>query len=208
VRDNRLERCPNVSSVSDFRGASAISALRRGTSAAHASLEQRVSVERVLESRDTYAAFLARMLGVFAPLEPVLEHALRSWPALELVGRRKTALLIDDLRALGVSGDTIAGLPRCSIPLRDDEETALGTLYVLEGTTLGGKIIAREAEARLALTPAHGASFHAAYGAAVGQRWRELVSVLETAVATGRDPDRMVTAAQDTFAVMECWLCR
>jgi heme oxygenase len=206
---NRLERCPDVNPVSDFRGASVIAALRRGTEAAHADLEQRVSLGHILATRTSYTAFLGRMLGVFAPLEPVLELALRDWPALALVERRKTPLLLADLRALGLSAGEIAGLPRvAALAHVEDEATALGTLYVLEGTTLGGKLIAREAEARLGIAPANGGSFHAAYGQAVGQRWRELVAVLEGAAEAGQDPDRMVTGAQDAFAAVESWLCR
>jgi hypothetical protein len=47
---------------------------------------------------------------------------------------------------LGFSSDALAAQPRCPLAEIDSRVEALGSLYVMEGSTLGGRIIARNLE--------------------------------------------------------------
>jgi heme oxygenase len=81
-------------------------------------------------------------------------------------------------------------------------ERALGVLYVLEGATLGGAVIARIVRRRLGVTPA----FFGAGGAAIGARWRAFGAAVD-AFAGGAAPADMRLAATECFEHLESWLC-
>jgi heme oxygenase len=186
----------------------ALAPLRAGTRAAHDRLEARLPPQSIVASRERYAAVLARMHGVYAGLEPRLELQLAAaWPALDLAARRKLPLLVADLRELGFGQRTINALPRCpATPEPASAEAALGCLYVLEGATLGGKIILRAAAA-LGVGEDSCGRFFGAYGPQVGRRWRDFSAVVAEADAAGADVATMVASARETFAALEAWLC-
>ena len=60
--------------------------------------------------------------------------------------RRRLHLLEADLAVLGSSARAVDALQACPVPLLHDAAEALGSLYVIEGSTLGGRIIQRNVE--------------------------------------------------------------
>ena len=157
-----------------------------------------------MTSLGSYRDLLARFYGFHAAWEPCAEAALGD-PAFSLP-RRKAHLLSRDLRVLGLSEAEIARLPLCGLPLPMREPAdALGAMYVVEGSTLGGTIIARLAERRLGLSPESGGAYFRSYGPAVGDMWRSFRARL-LAVSAPRTDDAVVACANRTFAVMEAWL--
>ncbi len=118
-------------------------ALRDATSARHR------EVERLLPAFDAltpagYAAHLAALAGFHLPLEDRL-FAAHDWVALGLpdaASRPRAALLEADLRGLGLDP---SALPRCAtLPDLTALPRALGAMYVLEGSRLGGQVLARQ----------------------------------------------------------------
>ena len=82
---------------------------------------------------------------------------------------------------------------------------ALGCLYVLEGATLGGQIISRQLEERLAIDAGHGGRFFASYGAAVGEMWQAFGEIL-VAHARGLEcGDAIVASGCATFDAFGRW---
>jgi heme oxygenase len=82
----------------------------------------------------------------------------------------------------------------------------LGSMYVLEGSTLGGQIIARHFRRHVAgLEDGRGCSFFECYGPDVGTRWREFQGVLRAHSSPSAD-DTMVAAAGETFVLLQSWL--
>ncbi|MGC4030749.1 MAG: biliverdin-producing heme oxygenase [Tepidisphaeraceae bacterium] len=81
---------------------------------------------------------------------------------------------------------------------------ALGVLYVIEGSTLGGQHVAKTVHARLGLTPENGIAYFSSYGANVGVRWRETKTVLNAWSQT--DSDQVVTSANAAFEALTRWL--
>jgi heme oxygenase len=188
--------------------ARALAPLRAGTRDVHERLEARLTVQAIVASRASYSGVLARMLGVYGELEPRLEELLdAAWPALDLVARRKLPLLRDDLLELGLTPRAIEALPRCpATPAPASPDAALGCLYVLEGATLGGKVILRAATA-LAVDRGAGGAFFGAYGPQVGRRWQEFAAVVADATVAGIDVALMAASARATFEALEAWLC-
>jgi heme oxygenase len=182
--------------------------LKHGTQAHHARAEASLPLMDEGLTVERYRRMLARLLGFHAPLEQRLAGADWRRIGLDPARRRKSPLLVADLRALTLTDAQIAALPRCEdLPEARGLSSALGCLYVLEGATLGGQLVRRHVAARLGLGPQNGCAFFAAYGDAVGPMWREYQQRLATLVDGGEAAaDEVVDAARQTFDALTRWL--
>lgn len=117
-----------------------------------------------------------------ASADPVLKRWLGGLVDLDIGARQRTTRLNDDLRALGAAVPEQADLPPVNF---GSEGEALGFLYVLEGSSLGGRVILKALAAGGAT--AEGLSFLDPYGPETGARWRSFLAVLEQAGAASID---------------------
>lgn len=178
--------------------------LRRATAPAHARLEQRLDVVTRLQTSAGYRSLLEAFYGFYAPLEQRLAPRALTIAGLEFAARRKTPLLETDLVRLGSNPAALPTAP--ADPPADDVMAVLGVLYVLEGATLGGKVIGRQARRALGVTPALGGAFLGAYGDQIGARWRRFGAIVDALAPSGAPP-QMLAAAVWCFASLEEWLC-
>lgn len=136
-----------------------------------------------LADREGYGAFLAAHARVLPPIEQAL-RPVAELPAFE----PRAGALTSDLAALGISPPSPAPAPS---PASVSE--AWGMFYVIEGSRLGGGMLAR-------MVPD---AFPKAYLGAVHQRggWRALCQALDEAVAAGGEGymDAIVVGARATF---------
>lgn len=180
--------------------------LRRETADAHARLETGLRLTDPGLSLDRYRAVLEGFYTFLRPWERRVEAALGDPDFTR--PRRRAHLLADDLAALGAAPGRVAALPDCPLlPPVDDPARALGSLYVLEGSTLGGQVVSRHLESILGLTDGRGYSFFRGHGAETGAMWRRFGERLAAFSAPGRD-DGVVEGARSTFEALERWLCR
>lgn len=96
--------------------------------------------------------------------------------------------------------------PMPELPPVSCTDAAIGRLYVLEGSTLGGQIINRSLAARTPDDPLSTVALRglAPYGEQTGSMWaayRRAVSLLAV------DTEAVVGSAVETFALLETW-CR
>jgi heme oxygenase len=150
--------------------------IRLATRASHDALERDVkAVERLSQERSRLDLMLA-YYAMYAPAEAGLKPHLCDVTDLNFDERCKATILGDDLRALGVRT-----LPepsrRDELPFFSNIAHALGFAYVLEGASLGGRVIRRHASAGGAVLD-H-IRFFDVYGAETGRRWKEFCAVLE-----------------------------
>ncbi len=189
-------------------GGGALEQLREATSHCHRRLERRLDVGRRLAGREAYRTHLECLFGYYAPFE----QSLRQHPVTRVLSdceaRRKADLLAADLVVLGATVESIAALEQCpSIPLGRDEAAAFGSLYVLEGATLGGQVLLPIVEQRLQLTSRSGAGYLGSYGANVQAMWQRFCSVLEGWCNDSARRAVAAAAAVATFESLEEWLC-
>jgi len=183
--------------------------LREETAPAHRALEARVDLDSRLASLESFAALLAALCPFYRMLEGLLARC-PGWerldPPVDLRARRKTHLLTGDLHALG--SRPAAGEPMP--PRLHGLAGALGALYVVEGSTLGGAIVARLAVDRLGLAPGRGLAFFTSYGRRRGERWKAFQHSLSDfdGRASVAERDDVVRGARATFAAMDRWLER
>lgn len=182
--------------------------LKLGTHARHVAIESRTVLLDKNLSYSNYSQCLQRFFGYYAPLE---KRMLKS-PAWDEAGfvydnRYKTPQIVQDLLALGVAKNALTSIPQCNtLPELKTTAQLFGCLYVLEGATLGGRIISKHLNAILNLTPDFGCSFFAGYGQQTGSQWKAFGACLTSfATQTGSD-DEIIASANKTFQTLDCWL--
>jgi heme oxygenase len=187
-----------------------LSDLKRATSSVHARLEATLPLLAPDLTPTRYREVLVAFHGFYGPLEARLARhadALAEW-GLELAERRKVPALERDLEALGLPRASLARMPTCaSVPGLTDLPSALGSLYVVEGATLGGQLMVRHLSKSLPATEGARA-FFASYGDRVGEMWMAFRGALETFAGSADTRARglVVGAAIDTFTTLEAWL--
>lgn len=178
--------------------------LKQETSAQHAAVEDVVPLTDPRLDVEEYKGYL----GALHPFYAHMEGALRKVPGLkgavpDLDKRWKLPLLEKDLRELGQAVPQTGHVP---IPIIDTQARAMGVLYVLEGSTLGGQILVRTVEARLGDQVRGATKFLAAYGPETGVMWRALGDSVRRTVQNADDQQAAIAAAKDTFAAFHAWL--
>jgi heme oxygenase len=188
-------------------GDDVLRALRTATAEHHDRVETSLDLLDPQLTRDRLTDVLARLHGFWSAAEAELDRWARRDPAtaaaLDWPRRRRTALFATDLVALGADP---AGSPRArSGPVRNTDE-ALGRLYVLEGSTLGGTFIDRHLAGLPFLGRVRIRAF-SPYGSETGAMWHIFRETVRRHVTGGGDAGRVVAAGRETFAALADW-CR
>lgn len=183
--------------------------LRSGTRSHHNRIEQRLGLPHSVTSQSAYRELLIGFYGFYLPVEPVLLEKLSSLSELCMSERQKLDLLRQDLMALGLATEAIEALPHCfHIPPLESVPQALGCLYVLEGSTLGGQVISAHFTRALGITAETGGQFYRGYGAATASYWRAFKEAANAYSARYPEQDSLVVeSACSAFELLETWLC-
>ncbi|UUX94334.1 biliverdin-producing heme oxygenase [Aquabacterium sp. J223] len=98
-------------------------------------------------------------------------------------GRSRRSLAQRDLRCLAPAAPHGQPFhdPTASLVLTDIA-AQFGSLYVMEGSALGGQVLARDLDQRLGLTIDRGSAYFHGFGTATGALWREFRERLEQEV--------------------------
>ena len=173
--------------------------LRERTQDLHARLDSSLPLLSPALTLDQYVTFLGRMYAWLEPTERMAADLLArgSFPVRPL---RRAPAIEEDLADLGghpVSVDH-------SIPRLESEAHAVGCCYVLEGSALGGQLIARHIARTLDLSSERGGRYFRGSGADTGHRWREVCLALDRYPASS--PEAVVEGARRTFHSLIAWL--
>lgn len=175
--------------------------LRDATATAHQRLEARLNILDKIADPAGRRRLVERFHALHAGAEAVMSPLLAAVPDLAYDGRRRSGDLARDVAALGGRAP-----PAVPIPAPASAAEALGRLYVLEGSTLGGKVIGRQVAARG--QDMTGLSFLDPYGPETGERWRSFLAVLEREGAASEAAcEDIVRGGVAGFAQAEQWLC-
>ncbi|MFD2093319.1 biliverdin-producing heme oxygenase [Blastococcus deserti] len=178
--------------------------LRIRTADEHEHLERTLDLLSPQLGRGRLGEILGRMHGFWLAAEAGLDAwAARSpadaddvaWPR-----RRRAALFGEDLTRLG---RTATGeVPELAAVA--DTDQALGRLYVLEGSTLGGTFIDRHLAGLPHLSDV-GIRAFAPYGSETGAMWAAFRRATRARAARGGDTDVMLISARATFQALAAW---
>ena len=170
-------------------------ALRSATRDAHDRLESKLDILARLHDRPLYTRFLVGLHSVYAPLEEsVSACALTRFAIPDWSLRAKSLWLAEDMQALGASAAPIVDIRVASV------EDIVGSVYVMEGATLGGAVILRELGNAGALPPHR---FFFGYGDKRGSMWAAFRSQVAALDGPKLDRGRVIQAAQRTFRAVE-----
>lgn len=165
--------------------------LRETTSSQHAELDRAVNGGEASLSPPRYTALLGASLDVLRALERDITRWLRGFDQA-----RRVEQLRADLHVLGLS--TIA-MPAERVPL-DTLSEAWGAAYVVEGSALGGLVLARQLE-RDVRVDARALSYVRLRGADTAAHWRSFCSALNAwgAQASERERADACSSARNVF---------
>jgi heme oxygenase len=179
-----------------------LNTLKTQTADQHTALEAQMDLSRHFNSEQSYRCLLIGFYRVYAPLEVRLGKAV-NWQELgwDFEGRKKTPWLVEDLISLGMSQEEVDALPISQdLPEITSLAQALGCLYVLEGSTLGGQFITKVLQKSLPITSSLGGRFFAGYREQTLPQWRAFGQWAEAQATL--DPSleaKAVVTAQQTF---------
>jgi heme oxygenase len=151
---------------------------------------------------EAYANILKTFYGFHYPVEQSVAAVLPSSVLPDVDLRLKSQAILQDLAAIGHGEDDI---PLCTaLPQAGTAGRALGILYVLEGSTLGGKSIT-QLLLRNGIPGLEngGLRFFNVYGENTGRMWKGFLQVAEE---HREDIDDMLHAANETFFLFQQWI--
>jgi heme oxygenase len=177
-----------------------LSALRAATRTHHDRIDRLMDLRR-MQDRAHYCRILQVLAAFLAAWEPGIRAALPARRGPWLGARSRRAFLSQDLQALGVTAltDTIA------LPALPGEAAAWGSMYVLEGSALGGQVISRSL-AQAGLHPHNGTAYFHGWGDQTGARWREFRVLLGAELAQPQAVEQACEAACQTFTALSSLL--
>jgi heme oxygenase len=180
--------------------------LKTSTAFYHAQLDRHPRLIKLLKpdlDKNAYTEILKKFYGFYAPIESHFDQN-NFWETLALSKqlRLKMPLLEKELEYLGINISTI---PRTEwMSSSHTVDSLLGIAYVVEGSTLGGQILARHVTK--ALGPQTGL-FLAAYGEDVRCMWQEFRDAFENYCARSAfDKEEITKSAIATFVNLEKWM--
>lgn len=154
--------------------------LRRTTAPLHSMLERALGLPDAIRDRQDYCRLLGHFLGLYEPLELVFQR-FDDWDrmGLALASRAHVASLASDLSVLGIDLDRVPRASPWMLPDLPSFPHGLGALYVLEGGTLGGRVILCALEERIGGEIAGATQFLGERGPTTGPMWQSFRATLD-----------------------------
>lgn len=178
--------------------------LRERTETLQQELE-RVLIPKIKQTNTpaAYISLLQLFYGYYYPLEQyIAAHLDTSFPG-GFEQRRKASLLLQDMAV--INGSPVEPPPLCTdIPEITDAGQALGALYALEASILGGQEISQilthnVPDVSKALTFVEG------YGTNTQAMWDSFTHYLDGYNGTDVQKARLIQSAADTFLTFKLW---
>lgn len=177
-----------------------LSNLRSQTGPEHKSLEEEpvsLALQSEHVSNQDYRIYLEKMYALFAGLEAdIFPKVADVIP--DLHARKKLAHLSADLKSLGNTEENIANIQPVHFTVNDKAD-ALAIMYVLEGSTMGGRILYKHVNKHLQKTLESGAAFFGGYGEKTGSMWKAFLDPFTKYAVEQRKEDAIIAKAKETF---------
>ena len=155
---------------------------------------------------EDYRTYLCRHYGFLAPLEIALATAPSVGEVIDVKARAKSALIVHDLLALGMTVEDINALPQyAQVPSFRGPAGALGWMFAIERPLLSAAVIRGQLARFLPNQMAVASAYLGCYQGQVGARWRELGEAMDHVAYMPAVADRMVAAAQEAFRALARW---
>lgn len=170
--------------------------IKEATKSAHQQLEVVVVKKlKAIRTNTDYADLLKHFYAYFSKVEQAIAPYITKEVLPDYGERRTSIYLKQDIEALGFDTNS---LPHAQAPGINSAAEAMGALYVMEGSIMGGKIIVQMLF-KGGIT--EGVSFFSGYGEATGSMWASFIEALNKTGAS--NPQAAIDAANKTFSQFE-----
>lgn len=176
-----------------------ITLLRNATAAQHTKLETSAISKALLSdavSLNDYVSYLIKMRSVITFCEQTIFPLVKDI-IYDIESRRKLALIEHDLKQLGVSDP----IENDYYPIQHNISAcfALGYMYVIEGSTLGGRVILKHLRSKLGIDENKNGAFFAGYGLLTGSTWKNFLQLLTDYTYEMQCGDEVIEGAKHAF---------
>ena len=189
----QTEKVPQTDSI--------LARLKARTAHQHQQTEDGVDLMSDNFSREDYQRLLVRFYTFYKSYEAKMRDALRENPIdLHYEERLNTPKLAADLYNLGMTKNEISEIPAFDdLPALDSKEEIFGSLYVIEGSTLGGQFISRHLKEKFGLDETNGVAFFSGYGKDTGKMWNAFRESITAFAETTSEHEVIIKSANTTF---------
>jgi heme oxygenase len=176
--------------------------LKKETAARHIDVEKTMNpLIQDIRSVDDYASLLKIFFGFYFPLQNKISHFVTATDLADINERNLALLVLEDLHSLG---QPVTDLSTCSnLPEISNKAQAFGCLYVMEGSTLGGRIISKWLQKNPFISlQEEQLHFFNGYQEQTGSKWKTFLDALNEQ----QDIKAVIDAANETFILFQNWI--
>lgn len=172
--------------------------LKEQTKQQHDETEAKLQSQKIFDKSytlDDYKKLLTHNYQLISRFEPQIGEKLKEFPGLKLDLRRKSDALQKDLNNLGI-------IPEYELPTNnlENQAEAFGALYVMEGSTLGGNVIAKQLKKNPAFVDID-FTYFGIYGENTGTLWQEFKQILDDSIPEDQFQD-CVNGAKKAYQLL------
>ena len=155
-----------------------------------------------------YVQFLSRTLGFIEPIEELLHSqsvAALTTP-LWAPNAKRAPLIKQDLESMGMSLAEIAALPRMAkLPSVETTGQMMGVSYVIEGSMMGGLVLAKQVKKHLSLDESVMSFFLPEEPKSVAGRFEQFAHAFDGFARCSCEEEQALAAAHQTFELVYEW---
>ena len=178
--------------------------LKERTARVHQESEKKmIRALKRIDTTEEYIQMLNWLYGFYAPIETLVYSQLTPELFPEIEKRCRAEFIRWDMKESGIpplQPNICEELPRI-----DSFPRALGALYVMEISTLGGRVIASLISRQLGSSQS--LSFFSGYGAETAFMWQTFKDFLDQPF-TNEEKQEILSAAEETFLIFKNWIDR
>lgn len=181
--------------------------IKEQTAGSHRQLESHPLFHNLngkFEEKD-YLLLLNKLYAYYDALEKMYVPFFIEQPTLEISKRQRANVLAKDIQNRTGSFPETASNKGMPLPVIDSIWKATGALYVIEGSTLGGKFICQSL-AQSGVTPSNGSAYFSGYGEETGRMWKSFVQFMNEVATTEEQEQQVMTTAENVFSTLHNWL--
>ena len=179
--------------------------LRSKTANSHQLIEQNNVSQSLMSQNVTtiqYAEYLSKMYSFVHGFEKIVFPLLKHYEVLQLDDRRKSHLIKADLALLNYNAVQRYENDELFSNHYQTAAAALGGMYVLEGSTLGGQIISRHLSKILGNSVDGKTTYLTAYTGQTGSIWKNFLQLLCVEGNRNGFEEEIIASAVNTFSLL------
>jgi heme oxygenase len=179
--------------------------LKAGTEATHERLDKSIMAGRPFADRERYGRFLDVQYRFHRDIDGLYQRPELAERLPDLDGRRRLAQIAADRADLGLPPLADLPPPAFTAESEPDLATALGWLYVAEGSNLGAAFLFKAA-AKLGLDETQGARHLAGHPDGRAAHWRQFTAALDAAKLDADGEARAIAGAEAAFSQVQAYV--